>query len=395
MPPLPWTPDFDHHPVVYTIRSAQIVDGHVQLGWSDGRTSSHHALLLRENSPDDATVHPLSREMLISPLDLPSDLRAVSVQVDDDGALLVTWSHGGDASRFHPGWLRNHAWFDDTPPVKSACVLWTAASQPEPPTFDGPSTLADPALFLNWLQALRDYGVARLRGLTPRDGLLEQVVTRIGPVRESNFGRMYTLEVKDDPDSNAYTSSALLQHSDMPTRESPHGLQFLLCRENTTTGGEGVYVDALCIADDMRREQPAMFDCLTTVVWEFNNRAKTSSYRAHGPIFETDADGQVTGVRYTAWLRAPLQAPLAVQDRAYSSVRALTARAQDPAYQMVFAYQSGDLLAFDNRRVLHGRRGYDAAGGKRFIEGIYSDRDDLHSAIRVLQRQRLRQEGAR
>jgi len=175
------------------------------------------------------------------------------------------------------------------------------ASQPEPPSFDGPQALADPALFLRWLEALRDFGVAQLRGLASRDRLLEQIVTRIGPVRESNFGRMYTLKIKDDPDSNAFTPSALLQHMDMPTRES-----------------------------------------------------------AHGPIFETDATGQVTGVRFTAWLRAPLQAPLDVQARAYRSVRALTARAQDPAYQTVFAYQSGDLLAFDNRRAMHGRRGYDA-----------------------------------
>ena len=28
----------------------------------------------------------------------------------------------------------------------------------------------------------------------------------------------------------------------------------------------------------------------------------------------------------------------------------------------------------------------DAKGGTRFIEGIYSDRDDMHSAIRTLRR---------
>lgn len=53
---------------------------------------------------------------------------------------------------------------------------------------------------------------------------------------------------------------------------------------------------------------------------------------------------------------------------------------------MTFAYRPGDLLAFDNRRVLHGRNGYDAKGGSRFIEGIHADRDDLHSAVRMLER---------
>jgi gamma-butyrobetaine dioxygenase len=54
---------------------------------------------------------------------------------------------------------------------------------------------------------------------------------------------------------------------------------------------------------------------------------------------------------------------------------------------MQFRYEPGDLLAFDNRRVLHGRAGYEAKGGTRFIEGIYSDRDELYSRIRTLRRQ--------
>ena len=118
---------------------------------------------------------------------------------------------------------------------------------PEPPTFDGPTVLQDSGAELAWLEALAQYGIARLEKLPQQDGLLEHVVTRIGPVRESNFGRQYTLEIKDDPDSNAFTSDALLQHIDMPTRESPHGLQFLYCRANTTTGGEGVYCDGIKI----------------------------------------------------------------------------------------------------------------------------------------------------
>ena len=188
-----------------------------------------------------------------------------------------------------------------------------------------------------------------------QDGLLEKIVTRIGPVRESIIGRQYVLEIKDDPDSQAFTPDALLQHIDMPTRETPHGLQFLCTRSNTTTGGEGIYVDAYQVAEDMRQEEPEHFRSLVTDVWEYSNRARRSDYRAKGPVVETDARGSITGGRYNTFLRAPLKAPLEVQARACKAYRAFCARAQDPRYGMVFRYEPGDLLAFDNRRALHGQ----------------------------------------
>lgn len=383
---LPLTPDFDHWPVAHRAMSAAARDGALEVTWSDGRTSLHHPFFLAENDPAPEALHPLSRETMLSPLDLPIDLVVAGAEIRTNGAIEVSWSHGRRPSFYHPGWLRAHAWFGPEEP-RHTMVLWTGEEQAAPPTFHGPAALEEPRVFRDWLVALRDHGVARLEGLPDRDGLLMNVVERIGPVRESNFGRMYTLEIKDDPDSNAFTSDALLQHIDMPTRECPHGLQFLFCRDNTTSGGEGIYVDGYRIAEDLRAEEPGHFEALCDVVWTYNNRAKTTSYKASGPVIERDADGAVTGIRYNTWLRAPLVASLDEQDRAYRAYRAFTARAQDRRYQMVFAYRPGDLLAFDNRRALHGRNGYDAKGGTRFIEGIYADRDDLHSAIRALDRE--------
>ena len=384
--PLPPTPDFDVWPVTHTITAAAVRDGDVAVSWSDGRSCVYNRFLLAENDPAPEVIHPLSREMIPSPLEFPADLAATGARVLPNGALQVEWSHGRPGSVYHPGWLRAHAWFGEDAGAAEP-VLWRAEEQPEPPTFSGPEALEDRAVFLGWLRALRDHGVARLEGLPQQDGLLEEIVRRIGVIRETNFGRSYTLEIKDDPDSNAYTSHALPLHMDLGTRECPPGLQFLYCRENTTSGGEGLYADAYRIGEDLRREEPEVFRDLTTIDWVFNNRAKTSSYKAAGPILDLDAAGQIRAVRYTTWLRAPMIAPPDVQDRAYRAVRAFAARAADPRYMMVVRYRPGDLFAFDNRRALHGRRAYDARGGARFIEGVYSDRDELHSAIRVLERE--------
>ena len=384
MSSLPMTPDFDVWPVEQSVRNVTVSDEALFVTWSDLSESQHHVILLRENSPDPVTTHPKAREMAIGPEEIDDDLSIISAHLQDSGAIFVQFSDGLQTA-YHPGWLYGTAWFDTDDAVSPS--LWRAADLPEPPTFDGPLALQDPVQFLSWLEAIETYGVARLRGLPQQDGLLEEIVTRIGPVRESNFGRQYVLEIKDDPDSQAYTSGSLLQHIDLPTRELPFGLQFLYTRENTTSGGEGLYVDAYKVAEDMRRDEPVNYHSLITDVWEYNNRAKTSDYRGKGPVLETDRSGRVTGVRYNTFLRAPMRAPLEIQARAYKAYRAFSTRAQNLDYQMKFRYEPGDLLAFDNRRVLHGRAGYDAKGGARFIEGIYADRDDLFSRIRTLKRQ--------
>ena len=383
---LPITPDFQVWPQAPAITELRVHDGALMVLWADGKEAYFAPQMLAENDPAADVLHPKSREMLISPLDLPCDLQVNNAVCDANGSVVITWNLDRRASHFHADWLRGIAWFngdsEDLAPTER--VSWNATELPEPPTFDGPTVLQDSGAELAWLEALAQYGIARLEKLPQQDGLLEHVVTRIGPVRESNFGRQYTLEIKDDPDSNAFTSDALLQHIDMPTRESPHGLQFLYCRANTTTGGEGVYCDGIKILEDIRVEHPDVFESLSQDKWTFNNRAKSSDYRARGTIAELDDLGQITGIRFTPWLRAPLKAPLAIQQRAYAAIRTLITFAQDDKYRLAFRYRPGDLVAFDNRRVLHGRAGYDAHGGTRFIEGIYSDRDDLFSRIRVL-----------
>jgi gamma-butyrobetaine dioxygenase len=384
MPDFPATPDFDTWPVVHGAVALKVTPDVLTITWSDDARSDHHVLLLRENSPDPVTIHPKAREMAVSPAQIAPDVTLAAAELLDSGAVAVRFSDGLD-TRFHPGWLRGTAWFGEDQPERPQ--LWTGQTQPEPPTFDGPQALDNVETFLAWLEALRSHGVARLRNLPQQDGLLEKIVTRIGPIRESNFDRVFVLAIKDDPDSQAYTADSLLPHIDIPTREVPFGLQFLYTRDNTTTGGEGIYVDAYRIAEDMRVEEPAHFLSLTTDVWEYNNRARTSDYRGRGPVVETDAKGRITGIRYNTFLRAPLKAPVEVQARAYRAYRAFCVRTHEARYEMKFRYEAGDLLAFDNRRVLHGRAGYDAKGGARFIEGVYADRDDLYSRIRTIRRQ--------
>ncbi|TDR49554.1 hypothetical protein DFP85_1371, partial [Halomonas ventosae] len=61
--------------------------------------------------------------------------------------------------------------------------------------------------------------MARVQGLPTAPDSPEAIARRIGPVRPTNFGFLFDVKAKPDPDSNAYTAIALPPHVDLPTRE--------------------------------------------------------------------------------------------------------------------------------------------------------------------------------
>ena len=58
---------------------------------------------------------------------------------------------------------------------------------------------------------------------------------------------------------------------------------------------------------------------------------------------------------------------------------------------MVFPFVAGDLVVFDTRRILHARKSFDPATGRRHLQGTYVDRDDHLSMVRTIRRRRDRQ----
>ena len=127
---------------------------------------------------------------------------------------------------------------------------------------------------------------------------------------------------------------------------------------------------------------------LTSVPWQWANRSKVSDYRWASTPIVADQSGTVVEVRVGNWLRAPLAAPFDVVEAAYAAYRRLFELTYRDDLAIRVSFTPGDLLAFDNRRILHGRDAYTAAGGGRWLRGCYGERDELNSRIRILQRAR-------
>ena len=388
---LPETPDFDAYPTGRRVAGAAADGRGVNVTWDDGLESRYHVFWLRENAPEADVTNPDSREQHLQLVDIPDDLTALSARAGQAGELCVRWSTG-QTSRYHPGWLRayTHGAPEDQyalPPRET----WDAGLASSLPRFDGAGVLADADGERDrWAEALHVYGVALVEGLPADPEMIFSVPSFLGPVRPTNFGPAFDVRSKAGADvtSNAYTAMALPVHTDLCTREYKPGLQFLYCLENSADGGESELADGFRIAEAVRDRAPAAFDALITIPVSYYSKATGSDYRWEKPMFALDGAGAIDEIRWSPWLRAPSRLPFSDVDRLYEGLRAAFRIGDEPGFKVQIKLRPGDMLCFDNRRVLHGRLGYDPASGSRWLRGCYVEREELHSRLRIMARRR-------
>ena len=384
------TPDFDHYPTARRVVGVTLEALGLTAHWDDGARTAHHTLWLRENATDRATTHPETREQALQLVDIPADLQILSASVSEAGGLVTRFSDGLE-TLYHPGWLRAYAQETQEAPFALAPRrLWAGDSLPALPRFAASAFASDDAAFEAWCEALHTLGFAILEGVETTPGTVARIAQRLGPLRESNFGRIFDVRTATEQTSNAYTAMALPVHADLCTREHMPGLQFLHCLENTTVGGATRLTDGFQLAETLRQEDPEAFHTLSTAPLLFANKAEDSDYRWEAPLIGLDARGALLELRFSPWLRGPLSTDLQTTDRIYRALRALFSRAEAPGAFLRFTLKAGDLLAFDNARLLHGREAFDGTIGARWLQGCYGAREELHSLLRMQRRVRRR-----
>ncbi|KAA0978377.1 gamma-butyrobetaine dioxygenase [Pseudomonas sp. ANT_H12B] len=379
--------DFRTYPLISALTAVQTLTDRIQVKWADGRVSPFHHQWLRDNCPCPLCVYTVTREQVLEIVDVEENLIATQASVDAQGCLCVDWQDG-HLSRFDPGWLRAHAYDDESRAERRApkpkSQLWD--NHLKLPVFEYQALMNDNDALLQWLLAVRDIGLTQVRGVPTEPGSLKLIAQRISFIRESNFGVLFNVQSKADADSNAYTAFNLPLHSDLPTRELQPGLQFLHCLVNDAEGGESIFVDGFAIAEALCQEDPEAFKALCEIPVELRNKDRHSDYRCLAPIIALDALGQVSEIRMANFLRGPFDASVEQMPALYHAYRRFIAMTREMRFRVMTRLNPGEMWCFDNRRTLHARNAFDPATGARHFQGCYVDRDELLSRILVLQR---------
>lgn len=353
--------------------------------WADGRVSRFPALWLADNRPE--TRRDVEGQRLLDAIELPEHLSVRAAELTAHG-IAVRFDAFDGVSLFDPAWLRQHA-LDPASRAERRRMsrLWDAGLMREPlPSADYAAICRDKQALRGWLRHVEQLGFALLHGVPTTPGVVCEVVSLFGYVRETNYGRLFDVVSVEEPQNLAFTALALGNHTDNPYRDPVPQLQLLHCLEAAGEGGESIVVDGFAAAERLRRAARDAFDLLARTKVPFRYVEPGSVDLRHGaPLIELDIDGDLRTVRYNSRSIGPVDLEPDAVPAFYAAHRRFGQLLHDPAMTVGFRLRPGDLFIVDNRRVLHGRRGF--GGGRRHLQGTYADADSLMSKLRVLERE--------
>jgi gamma-butyrobetaine dioxygenase len=354
------------------------------LQWADGRTTQFASIWLRDNETELRDAH--SGQRLVDVADFPDapKIRAASLHA---GVVQVEWANEPHTAAFDVGWLAAQV---DWPFERVPIQAWSGGALEALRDFAWlslPRAKEHAADRSRWLTQLLTSGIAFLSDVPATEDAILQAMSMVGRVAETNYGLVFDVRSVAQPENLAFSDLGLGLHTDNPYREPVPGFQALHVLIAAPDGGESLFADGLALAEHVRYHDPEAFAILTSTAVPFRYQSKDADLYAERPLIQLSCDGAVTGVHYNNRSIAPLRLSVGDTQAFYGAYRKFALLLRDPAYQLKFRLRSGDLVVFDNQRILHGRTPFSSAKHARHLRGCYLTRDSVYSESALLRRQ--------
>ncbi|KAI1262117.1 Trimethyllysine dioxygenase [Xylariaceae sp. FL1019] len=373
-------------------------NGHVAFNYEDANVNPINSkvpyIWLRDNCRCNTCIHQNTRQRNFDTFAIPEGIHPSSLQVLEDG-IQISWSHGSHESVYTWDFLESYIKGNRPKPESTRIEHF------------GAEGCQGSKVSYSDLGNNETESVGRLTDMIKRNGFVfvtevptepaettKDVLEKIAFIRETHYGGFYDFIPDLALADTAYTNIALAAHTDTTYFTDPSGLQafHLLSHTNTSTekgsekslGGQSLLVDGFHAANILKKEDPESFDILASVKlpWHASgNEGITISPDKLYPVLEYDSEKQAMhrirwnnddrgvvpfGAKYTPadWYRAA---------RKWNEI--LTRKEIEYWFQL----KPGNVLIFDNWRVMHGRSAFT---GVRRICGAYINRDDYISRWR-------------
>ena len=234
--------------------------------------------------------------------------------------------------------------------------------------------------YKKFLKNLYQYGFSVVQNCKTEMSSVENIVNKIGYVRNSIFGGLWSFESNEDKADSAYTQEELRPHTDATYSNDAPGLQLLLCCDYKAKGGDSIMVDGFKIAEIIKKDNKELFEILSTINVKGSYIGDGVFLEAERPIFNLNSKKELFQVSFNNYDRAPFRFEKDLTIKFYEAIRTFDLMANSKEYQWRHILKQGELLIFNNWRVLHGRGSFD---GTRKISGCYINKEDFDSSCKM------------
>jgi alpha-ketoglutarate-dependent taurine dioxygenase len=246
------------------------------------------------------------------------------------------------------------------------------------------------------IEATHKYGMAIIDHVPciPDQGIkLADAV--VGAVETTNFGYKFVIKSVHEPHNLAFDSIYLQHHTDFTYCGKCPDVALFHCLNNADRGGDSLWLDGFACAEELRRKDPAAFDLLTKVnVRHMDITDKWDLQASHPTIEINHSTGKIQRIYFNERTRDSWRAwknnPHGMKDdpqcsvEFYNALKTFEKIIETRRFHMNTPLQPGELVVFDNSRILHSRTEFE---GARHMEGCYMEWGAIHATWRSLQPQ--------
>ncbi|KAL3888378.1 hypothetical protein ACJMK2_000746 [Sinanodonta woodiana] len=377
------------------VASAYLEDNgrHLVIKWMDGVRSRYHSLWLRFSCQCPECFHTSSnmKQIHVEEIDFHTVLEKASVS-EDGLSLSLMWSSGGHMGTIDLASLRANRYDPDALATKHklTSALFLQEGDPIPEISYEEVNASDKGIY-KWLSYIGDYGICLIKGAPTEKRSILQVVEKIAPAQRTSYGDVFDVVQEYRPSHVAYTPVKLPLHMDYLYQDDAPGLQFLHCLrfDNTVKGGDSTFVDLFRVAEDFRKRFPDEFKVLTRVPVIFSKvhlDRENPIYMVHEKKhIEMNSVGEIVRISWHPFTQSSMAVPEEDLDAYYDAyLKFANMIHSSPSYRQL-RLSPGDLMGFNNRRMLHGRTAYqETTVGQRHLQGCSVSIDEFKSRLQVL-----------
>ena len=361
------------------ITKIEILPNDLHVHFSGENSEIFPNIWLRDHAKDEQNWDKRSSQRKTFTASLDLNLKIKNAEILENGKYLsISWPDLEKPVQYSFEFLINNK-IDKKRETKSNLKVWGSNEIHQEIFVDYNSILSNDG-FKNFLKSLYTYGFLVIRNCETNLKCVEKIANKIGYVRNSIFGGLWSFESDENKADSAYTQEELRPHTDSTYSNDAPGLQLLLCCDYDAEGGESIMVDGLKIAETIKKEDLQMYDLLTKINVKGNYIGDGVFLEAERPIFKLNKNKEITQVSFNNYDRAPFRFEKDLTLKFYEAIKKFDLLANNKDYQWRHILKPGELLIFNNWRILHGRGSF---SGVRKMSGCYINKEDFDSSCKM------------